>query len=84
MEFKVDGKKIKPTVGYDVIKIKKFLDKLPDGEFLSANGLAEKLNLSPGYMREILKLKLPGYYLEINHKTFFGNVKTVKAFQEQI
>jgi len=84
MKFKVDGKKIKPTIGYDVVKIKKFLDKLPDGELLSSNGLAEKLNLTSGHMRTFIKSKLPGYYLDLKNKIYFGNLKTIKAFQEQI
>lgn len=81
MEFKLDGKSVLPTAGYDSKKIKKHLDSLKDGDLLSPATLADKLNLAAGYLREVLKTKLPDYTVNVKNKTYFGSVKTIKAYK---
>jgi len=84
MEFKIDGKKVKPTVGYDVVRIKKILDKLPDGEMLSAVALAEKLNLAAAHLRDNIVKKLPENYIKLSHKVYYASEKTIKAYRAQL
>lgn len=83
MEFKLDGQKIKPTFGYDPVKIKKYLDKLPDGEMLTVGTLAGRLNVAAGHLRDNITKKIPTNFMIVSHKTFFGSEKTIKAYKSQ-
>lgn len=46
MNFKVDGKSIKPTLPITVELVKEILDKLPDGDLITAKGLTQRLHRS--------------------------------------
>jgi len=83
MEFKIDGKAVLPTAGYNPKIIKKHLDGLKDGELLSPAIIAEKLNLATGYLRDTIKLNLPDYAIWVKNKIYFGNAKSVKAYKDQ-
>lgn len=84
MDFKIDGKKTKPTFGYDTVKIKKFLDKLPDGELLSVSILADKLGLANGHLRDTIIKRLPDNYIMISYKYYYASEKTIKAYKAQL
>ncbi|MBK8609091.1 MAG: hypothetical protein IPL84_03890 [Chitinophagaceae bacterium] len=81
MDFKIDGKPVQISSGYNVEKIKKHLESLKDGEFLSMEGLASKLIGDPRYLREIIKSKLPENMVLIKNRAYCGSVKTIKAYK---
>lgn len=84
MEFKLDGKKIKPNIGYNVEHFKKQLDKLADGELITVAAFAEKFNLKAGYVRELVRKHHPENSLIIDGKVILGSSKTVKAYKNAV
>lgn len=81
MDFKIDGKPVQISLGYDPAKIKKYLETLKDGELLSMESLSQKLGTAANYLRNVIKDKLPDHYVMVKNKTYCGNVKTVKAYK---
>lgn len=81
MDFKIDGKPVQISLGYDPAKIKKYLETLKDGELLSMESLSAKFGCVQHYLRAIIKNKLPDHYVIVKNKTYCGNVKTVKAYK---
>ena len=85
MEFKLNGQKMEGFSDYSPARIKKYLDKLPDGELLTSVELADRLKIkSANSMRDKIKIKLPAYYCIMATKCLWGNPKTVKAFKDEI
>lgn len=85
MQFKVDGKKIEGFANYNLEKITKYLNKLPDGELLSAEELTKRSKLkSSNYLRDKMIKEYPQNFVKISKKIVFGNPKTIKALKDEI
>lgn len=81
MEFKIDGKPAKVSLGYDPVKLKKHLESLKDGELLSMDNLAGKFGGAKNYLSQIIRVKLPDNHILIKNITYAGSAKTIKAYK---
>ncbi len=86
--FTLGGKPITIFKDYnDFDKIKKMLDKLPFGEFITTTTLADKLlthnnSYFQHKLKAALKDKLKDNYIYYRSKLIFGSEKTVKEYKE--
>lgn len=81
MDFKIDGKPTKISFGYDPARLKKHLESLKDGEFLSMDNLAAKFGCDKSYLSQIIRTKLPENHTLIKNITYAGSSKTIEAYK---
>jgi len=86
MEFKVNGRNIKPAAVLNVEKVLNFINNLSDGELIDTRELSKKFNYKDfSRLRDKVKeIAKDNYVYGPKRILYYGNIKTIKEYKRQV